>query len=107
MCVVCRFAAGRDGKAVFDGRSLKAIRQSTRFGRKIDTASWCAHEYKALCDLYEAGADVPRPLARAEKAILMEYVGDLTRVVAVGAMRPVLQPNERPSPTALRIAWTA
>ena len=67
------------GKAVFDGRSLRAVKRKTRHGRRIETASWCQHEYSALRDLHEAGADVPRPLAIGHNAILMEYIGDATR----------------------------
>jgi RIO kinase 1 len=68
-----------DGRSVLDTRALRAIHRKTRFGRRLDTASWCAHEYDALCDLYDAGADVPRPLARGPQAILMQYLGDATR----------------------------
>src|SRR5947209_901393 len=32
--------------------------------------------FEALKALYKAGADIPRPLASTEHAILMEYVGD-------------------------------
>jgi RIO kinase 1 len=31
---------------------------------------------RAKCRLYDAGADVPEPLARSQDAILMEFVGD-------------------------------
>ncbi len=74
-----RAVLGGDGKAVRDKRSLRALRKKTRYGRQMDITSWCQHEYKALCDFHEAGADVPRPLTSAQSAILMEYVGDETR----------------------------
>jgi RIO kinase 1 len=73
-----RVTIGLSGKSAFDSRTLKAIRHKSRFGKKVDTASWCAHEYNMLRELYELGADVPRPLALGHNAILMEYLGDAT-----------------------------
>jgi RIO kinase 1 len=65
-----------DGKYVRDSRSARALRKKTRFGRRLDSASWCHHEVKTLRTLHAAGADVPRLLASSENAILMEFVGD-------------------------------
>jgi RIO kinase 1 len=65
-----------DAKSVYDARSLRALKRKSRFGKKLDTASWCQHEFGALVELHGAGADVPRPLATAPNAILMEYIGD-------------------------------
>lgn len=65
-----------DAKRVLDRRSLLALRKKTTYGKRLDAASWCRHEFEALTELYEAGADVPRPLAYAPNAILMEFVGD-------------------------------
>ena len=67
-----------DGKAVLDGRGLRAIKQHTRHGRRIDMASWCRYEYNVLAECYDTGADVPEPIAHAPNAILMAYVGDET-----------------------------
>lgn len=65
-----------EGKLEFDGRSARALRKMTRFGKKLHTGSWVMHEYTALKELHAAGADVPRPLAVSGNAILMELVGD-------------------------------
>ncbi|MHC4473665.1 MAG: RIO1 family regulatory kinase/ATPase domain-containing protein, partial [Planctomycetota bacterium] len=65
------------GKRVLDARSRRALVKKTRFGKRLDTASWVHHEYRALADLHAAGADVPRPIACEENAILMEFVGDV------------------------------
>jgi RIO kinase 1 len=65
-----------EGKIALDGRSARALRKMTRFGQKLDTSSWCRHEHRALKELHEAGADVPRPIAVSDNAILMEFVGD-------------------------------
>jgi RIO kinase 1 len=34
------------------------------------------HEYQTLDTLFRSGADVPRPIANAPSALLMEYYGD-------------------------------
>ena len=64
------------GKAIRDRRRHVAIRKKTRFGKRIIAESWIQNEYHTLCRLHEAGADVPTPLACANNAILMEYLGE-------------------------------
>jgi len=65
-----------EGKFRFDSRALRALRKKTRYGKALDTAAWVMAEYSALVELHEAGADVPKPIASAPHAILMEFVGD-------------------------------
>jgi RIO kinase 1 len=82
------YRQGRDelndeGKAVRDRRGKLAIRKKTHFGKHLMTASWNLNEYRKLCLLHEAGADVPRPLAHGHSAILMEYLGDETRAAPI------------------------
>jgi RIO kinase 1 len=64
------------GKAIRDRRAKLAIRKKTRFGKQLTATSWTHNEYQTLCLLHRAGADVPKPLACADNAILMEYVGE-------------------------------
>ena len=66
---------GRPMKAT-DARLQRAVEGKTRYGREVAHISWLMHEFKALKLLHEAGADVPRPFAASENAILMGYVGD-------------------------------
>jgi RIO kinase 1 len=74
----------REGRMVRDekGRSAKgrreklAVVKKTRFGQDLRHTSWLSNEYGVLETLHNAGADVPRPIAQSENAILMEYVGD-------------------------------
>jgi RIO kinase 1 len=42
----------------------------------VQDTFWAKHEFETLRRLHGAGADVPRPLAQAGHALLMEYVGD-------------------------------
>ncbi len=65
------------GRTVRDHRHLRAVAKGTRVGHDIEHTSWLAHEYRTIELLHGAGADVPRPLAQGENAILMEYIGEL------------------------------
>lgn len=65
-----------EGKAMRDKRYAKAVMQGTRFGQEARFASWLYHEFATLTLLHDAGADVPRPIAHDENAILMEYFGE-------------------------------
>ncbi|MFN2143686.1 MAG: RIO1 family regulatory kinase/ATPase [Candidatus Promineifilaceae bacterium] len=59
-----------------DRRLQKALAGKTNLGKEVAHISWLMHEYTTLQLLYEAGGDVPRPVAAAENAILMGYIGD-------------------------------
>ncbi len=60
------------------GSGLRAFnkRRKSEVGRQVQSGTWIHHEYDLLRRLFEAGADVPRPLAANGNAILMEYLGD-------------------------------
>ena len=60
------------------GSALRAFekRRHSATGRQVQAGTWQHREYDCLEELHEAGADVPRPIASAENAILMEYFGD-------------------------------
>ncbi len=62
-----------DGK-IIRGNRHRAARKSQR-GRAVRVTSWIEYEFQVQEILYEAGADVPRPLAQAGNAVLMEYIG--------------------------------
>lgn len=59
-----------------DTRARRAVERKSGFGRDVQAASWTAYEYETLSMLYNAGADVPRPVASAPHALLMDYFGD-------------------------------
>lgn len=59
-----------------DHREMRALGKKTSFGEQLAHTSWLMHEYTTLETLHAAGADAPRPVAVAENAILMGYVGD-------------------------------
>ncbi|MDX1520255.1 MAG: RIO1 family regulatory kinase/ATPase [Anaerolineae bacterium] len=59
-----------------DERILRALGKKTSFGVQVQHTSWLMHEFTALDLLYKAGGSVPKPIAAAENAILMSYIGD-------------------------------
>ena len=64
-----------DGHEIVDGGALHAICRHTGFGLNLMHTSWIEHEFRTMKMLYEAGADVPRPYASGNNAILMDYIG--------------------------------
>lgn len=66
-----------DGKEVepHEARTMRALEKKSNFGQQVAHTSWLMHEYTTLKTLHAAGADVPRPLAASDNAILMSYVG--------------------------------
>ena len=70
-----RVVTDQNGKASLRRRESLAVRKNTRFGQELRHVSWLEAEYQTLQLLYAAGVDVPKPLARGENVILMEYVG--------------------------------
>ncbi|MCA9865383.1 MAG: hypothetical protein KC410_02700 [Anaerolineales bacterium] len=67
---------GEDGKELKGRREKLALAQKTRFGQHLDMVWWIQNEFSVQQKLYEAGADVPRPIRHNGNTILMEYVGD-------------------------------
>jgi RIO kinase 1 len=66
-----------DGKTARARREMLAIVKNTRFGKELRHTSWLEYEYETLQILYDAGADVPQPLAHDNNVIMMEYIGDM------------------------------
>jgi len=60
------------------GRALRAFdsRRDSIMGREVQAGTWRHHEFATMGDLYEAGADVPKPIVAAGEAIAIEYFGD-------------------------------
>ena len=59
-------------------RDVAAIAAKSRAGREISFGQWVDEEWKTLQVLRDAGCDVPEPLHRGGRVILMEYFGDDT-----------------------------
>jgi RIO kinase 1 len=83
----------QEGRVITEGHVRRAVQNKSRFGREVQFSMWVNYEYEALQALYKAGADIPRPFARTEHAILMEYQGD--REQAAPALQFVDLPQEK------------
>ncbi len=58
-------------------RVMRAVGKKTAFGRQVSHTSWLMHEYQTLEKLHAAGGAIPQPVAAADNAIMMGYVGDV------------------------------
>lgn len=64
------------GRVILNGHDRRAVAKKSRYGRQFEEGWWTSREWEVLQALHEVGADVPRPVAPADGAILMEYIGD-------------------------------
>jgi RIO kinase 1 len=76
-----------------DSRAMRAVGKKTAYGQQVAQMSWLMYEYTTLQKLHAAGADVPRPVAAAENALLMSYHGTPT-LGAPTLHETVLEPAE-------------
>jgi RIO kinase 1 len=65
-----------DGKEAKGDREARAIRKKTRFGQRLDILNWIMHEFNVHNAMYQAGVDVPKPVAHSGNTLLMAYIGD-------------------------------
>jgi len=70
----------------FEGRErmlkpqvIRAIRARSSYGKEVAAGLWVEAEYANLVTCHRAGINVPEPIARAESALLMEYIGNGAR----------------------------
>lgn len=64
------------GRVIGDKRLGRAVAKKSRTGREAQFGLWIYQEWETLRLLHAAGVDVPRPVAQADKALLIEYLGD-------------------------------
>jgi RIO kinase 1 len=86
-------AVYQEGRVMGKHREARAVKNKTRVGRELQHALWLGHEFEALKALRAFGADVPRPIARSESAILLEYFGD-EELAAPMLTHVTMQPEE-------------
>jgi len=65
-----------EGHVIGDDGRQHAMSVKSSFGLELLHTSWLMHEFRTLQVLHAAGADVPKPYASANNAILMGYIGD-------------------------------
>lgn len=72
----------RQGRDILDDggnrgrREFLAMKKKTGFGQSLRHTSWLMNEFETMSLLYDAGADVPKPVAHNNNAILMSYMGE-------------------------------
>lgn len=64
------------GKQIKGRREKLALQQKSTFGKHLDMVWWIGNEYRVQKSLYDAGANVPRPIGHNGNTILMDYLGD-------------------------------
>ncbi|MCP4425795.1 MAG: hypothetical protein GY803_14985 [Chloroflexi bacterium] len=65
-----------DGKQIKSRRERTAVLKKSGYGQHLDFMMWVGTEYRVQTELYDAGADVPKPIAQSGASILMEFIGD-------------------------------
>jgi RIO kinase 1 len=91
------------GRVILNGHDRRAVAKKSRHGRAFEEGWWTNREWEVLEALHQAGADVPRPVASMEGAILMEYVGD-EEAAAPQLRQAHLSPSEA-RPALDRLMW--
>ncbi len=66
----------QEGRVITEGHVRRAVQNKSVFGREVQFAMWVNYEFETLKALSKAGADTPRPIAKTNTTILMEYYGD-------------------------------
>ena len=61
---------------VLKPKIIRAIQARTGFGREVAAGLWVAAEYENLRQMAACGINAPKPIAIAERVILMDYIGD-------------------------------
>ncbi len=69
-------AAYKEGRAVRNSRTQRAMDKGSRFGRAAEEDAWKTKEADALQTLFAAGVRVPKPHLFYEGVLLMEVVVD-------------------------------
>src|SRR5262249_34468886 len=64
------------GKVVRGSRRWRGDGKPTERGRAERVSSWIEYEFATQRLVYDAGADVPRPIGQIGNAVLMAYIGD-------------------------------
>ncbi len=91
-----RAARDERGRVVRGDRGWRGASKKTERGRAAQVTNWIEHEFQTQRLLYEAGADVPCPLAQIGNAVLMDYIGDARD--AAPLLREVDLPPEEAQP---------
>lgn len=73
-----RETVDQEGKEARGRREKLAMQKKTDFGQALRHTTWLTNEFQTLRRLHAAGADVPKPFASSDNAIMIEYLGQET-----------------------------
>jgi RIO kinase 1 len=93
----------REGRVILNARDRRAAAKMSEHGQEVRAGMWTGHEYATLRSLYAVGANVPRPIAQSQAAILMEFIGDANGPAPV--LRSVSVPFDEAEPALERLLW--
>jgi RIO kinase 1 len=65
-----------EGRVGRGSRMGRALQNASKKGRAFKSGLWLDHEFTSLKTLFDAGADVPAPVASGEKGLLIEFIGE-------------------------------
>ncbi|MGI8456834.1 MAG: serine protein kinase RIO, partial [Propionibacteriaceae bacterium] len=69
-----RDATYTEGRIQRRTRDRRAVAKSSRYGRRVESASWAAAEFAHLSTFWSAGLPVPYPVQLNDAELLMEFV---------------------------------
>lgn len=78
-----------DNRGIRRSRDARALNRKSSYGRQVAAAQWAIAEWGALVELWEAGVPVPYPVQIDEQEILMEFIGDPSRLQAAPRLAQV------------------
>ncbi len=66
----------REGRQFRKTRDRRAIERMSTYGKRLLQDRWTGHEFEVMTRLWNAGLNVPFPIAYADDVFDLEYVGD-------------------------------
>jgi len=66
----------REGRQFRKSRDRRAIERMSAHGRRLLQDRWTGHEHHVMSRLWQAGLNVPYPIAYGDDVFDLEYVGD-------------------------------
>ena len=69
----------REGRQFRKSRDRRAIERMSTYGKRLLQDRWTGHEHEVMTRLWEAGLNVPYPIAYGDDLFDLEYLGDDTQ----------------------------
>ncbi len=69
----------REGRQFRKSRDRRAIERMSTYGKRLLQDRWTGHEYEIMTRLWNAGLNVPFPIAYSDDVFDLEYIGDDTQ----------------------------